>query len=316
MLRTFMGKNMSEVCLDRCREYQYSSLRSSLARVLSPLLLSVTPGMKVVLKPNLISSRAPSLACTHPLLVAVVASWFCERGCRVAVGDSPAFGSALQVMQCRGFVDVLKDMNVEFIEFATLVTRTLSNGVRVSVAAEALECDLLVNMPKIKAHDQMYVTMAVKNIFGIVIGPRKSWMHMRYGGPDTNFAEIILALHDLLPDTVVVADGIEAMHRHGPVWGDSLFLGCLAASRSAVSLDCALLAALELDWRRSPLAVVARQQSVKGASMEDIVFPLMAPDDFYGSGFVAPDVLSPVRFNPWRYVKNSLKRVVLGLHHS
>ena len=40
----------------------------------------------------------------------------------------------------------------------------------VTVAREAMECDIFVGLPKIKAHNQMYMTLAVKNIFGIVKG--------------------------------------------------------------------------------------------------------------------------------------------------
>lgn len=304
----------ASVCLDRCQGYERASLLPVLERVL-PCLgdLHLTPGDRVLLKPNLISASAPSLACTHAGFVAAVAAWFLDHGCRVLLGDSPAFGSAVNTIDRQGISRAVQGMDVQFVEFSSVIQRRLSGGISIGVAAEALDCDLLVNLPKIKAHDQMYVTMAVKNIFGIVTGMRKSWIHMRYGDSHLRFARIILDLHQLLPENITLADGIEVMHRHGPVHGEPLALGCVAGSRNPVALDTAMLALLELDPEKSPLWRVASERDLPGNQLCGIKFPLLAPADFFGSGFVAPEILSPVRFRPLHYVVNSLKRVVLGL---
>jgi uncharacterized protein (DUF362 family) len=302
------------VCLDRCHEYTRTSLHSALARVIPRLgALNLSFGSRVLLKPNLISASAPSLACTHAEFVAAVAAWFLDYGCRVSIGDSPAFGSAISVAGRQGIARAVRGMDVQVVEFASVVRRRLPSGIFVGVAAEVLDCDFLVNLPKVKAHDQMYVSMAVKNIFGIVKGVSKSWFHMRYGNSHLEFARIILELQGLLPENIALADGIEVMHRHGPMCGDPLFLGCLAGSRSSVALDTALLALLELKTEKSPLWCAARERDLPGTQLSGIEFPLLTPADFSGSGFVAPEILSPVRFRPLRYVFNSLKRVVLGL---
>lgn len=302
------------VCLDRCRGYTRASLHAALTRVIPCLgTLKLSSGSRVLLKPNLISASAPSLACTHAEFVAAVAAWFLDHGCRVSVGDSPAFGSAISVAERQGIVGAVRGMGVQVVEFSSVIRRRLPSGICVGVAAEALDCDLLVNLPKIKAHDQMYVSMAVKNIFGIVKGVRKSWFHMRYGNSHLEFARIILELQELLPENITLADGIEVMHMHGPMHGAPLFLGCLAGSRSSVALDTAMLALLELEAERSPLWGVARERDLPGAQLNGIEFPLLTPSDFSGSGFVAPEILNPVRFRPMRYVFNSLRRVVLSL---
>ncbi|MBV5305902.1 MAG: DUF362 domain-containing protein [Desulfobulbaceae bacterium] len=302
------------VCLDRCQDYGRSSLQPLLANLMPHLGdLHLSPGSKVVLKPNLIAASVPALACTHAGFIAAVASWFLDQGCRVAVGDSPAFGRAIKVAERHGMVQALRGMNVPIIEFTSVCHKRLPCGVTVGIASQALDCDLLVNLPKIKAHDQMYVTMAVKNIFGIVKGMRKSWLHMRYGDSPDLFSRIILELSTVLPNTVTIADGIEVMHRHGPAHGEPLLLGCVASSKSAVALDTAMLALLELDPGRSPMWCAASQSDLPGAQLSGIDFPLLEPSDFFGSGFVAPEVLSPIRFRPFRYVVNSMKRAVLVL---
>jgi uncharacterized protein (DUF362 family) len=270
-------------------------------------------GKTVLLKPNLISATAPALACTHAEFVAAVASWFLDRGARVRIGDSPAFGTAVRTMQQHGIVEAVKGMNVELIDFNTPVERRLACGLTVTVAAEGLDCDLLVNLPKIKAHNQMYVTFSVKNVFGIILGMRKAMLHMREGASHRRFADIILDLLDLLPPHLALADGIVAMHREGPVGGEPLSLGCVAGAVDMVALDTALLALLELDPGCSPLWLAAAARKMPGASLADMVFPALTPAAFAGSGFVAPAELNGIRFNPLRFLRGVLRRFTLAI---
>ena len=59
-------------------------------------------GTAVLLKPNLISSRASKLACSEARFVRGVAEWFVDQGARLSIGDSPSFGSAAQVLKKMG----------------------------------------------------------------------------------------------------------------------------------------------------------------------------------------------------------------------
>ena len=181
------------------------------------------------------------------------------------------------------------------------------------MAAEALDCDLIVNLPKVKAHNQMYMTLAVKNIFGIVKGIRKSMLHMQHGGSHRRFAGVILDLLDLLPDHVTLVDGITAMHVAGPLRGKPLDVNCIAASRNPLAVDTALLLALELDPEKSPLWVEAKQRGFYGVLPSEIHYPFLRPAEFYGSGFMAPESLIAVRFNLLQFFFGHLKRIVLAL---
>ncbi len=300
-----------DVCLDSCLSYDKAGMQRLMQRQFDQLgVPSDLSGKRMLLKPNLISAGAPSLACTNPGFAAAVAAVYLARGAKVMLGDSPAFGTGVQVMKRQGYKPHFADLAVEYVPFISRVVKTLSCGIRVGIAAEALDCDCLINLPRIKAHDQMGVTMAVKNIFGIVIGARKALLHMRLGGGHQLFSEMILELHSLLPPSFACADAIEVMSGQGPVKGTSLFVGCLASSRNAVAMDRALLAVLEIDKKRIPLAVSATEKGLAGACLNDLTFPHSRPEDFEGSGFDVPGALSPVRFLPLRYVKNSLKRML------
>lgn len=301
----------SVVCLSRCFSYENDTLRPFLQDQLD--LLNVPAdlsGKRVLLKPNLISSNAPALACSNPLFVKAAASCFLSRGAKVLIGDSPAFGRAATVLRRQGFTRVLSSLAVESVTFKTRVLKTLNCGLTVGVATEALECDYFINLPRIKAHDQMGITMAVKNVFGIVLGARKAWLHMRHGDSAEVFAKMILDLHLLLPPSLVFADGIEVMNRKGPMRGSSLVLGCLAASKNAVALDRAMLDVLEIKREKVPLVQTAWERNLVGASLHEIEFLQLNPQDFHGSGFQVPATLTPIRFKPVRYLRSSIKRML------
>ncbi len=299
------------VCLNHCASYETKLLRTSLQEQLD--LLEVPSDLsfkRVLFKPNLLSGRAPALACSSPLFTVAVADCFLSRGATVLLGDSPAFGSAAQVLKQQGFVPHFSGRDITPVSFQTRVVKKLACGISVGVAAEALDCDYFVNLPRIKAHGQMGVTMAVKNVFGIVLGARKAWLHMRHGGSCETFARMILDLQELLPPAFVLADGIEVMSDKGPMHGNSLMLGCLAASRSSVALDRAMIEVLEVDRDEVPLVRAAQEKKIQGSRLRDIVFPQYSPSTFAGSGFSLPAIRIPIRFGSFRYLKSSLKRMV------
>lgn len=301
------------VCLDRCESYSLSVLQPLLQEHFDILNIPADFSNKqVLLKPNLIGATLPSLSCSSPLFVAAVATCLLARGAKVLLGDSPAFGSALQVLKKQGYVRALSGLDIVFTEFRNGIVQKLDCGLSVTVATEALDCDYFVNLPRIKAHEQMGVTMAVKNVFGVIIGARKAWLHMRHGDTHHGFAEMILDLHKILPPSLVVADGIEVMNKRGPVKGSPLLLGCLAVAENFVALDRAILAVLELEKERIPLAVAAEKQGLPGAVMQDISFPVLTPASFSGSGFRVPQNLSPIRFQILQFVRSSIRRVISG----
>ena len=295
----FMDNTSLQVTLQKCAVYDRSVIAGLVDTIACNLDLSGSLcGKIVLLNPNLISSGGSALACTNGNFIAGVATWFLDQGARVLIGDSPAFGSGEKVCRIFKITEALKGIDVKIVNFATPVRKRLKGGVTVTVAREALECDLFVGLPKIKAHNQMFMTMAVKNMFGIVKGVNKAMLHMLHGDTHEHFAGIILDLIELLPLQVHFTDGIVAMHKSGPLDGSPLTLNCIAAASCPVALDTALLELLELNKTKSPLWRVASTRGLAGSDYRRLHYPLLSPNNFKGSGFVAPDDLNDIRFNP------------------
>ena len=315
------------VALTRCPAYEMNQLAESIQACWKALGRVFRPGDAVLVKPNLVTSRRAHLSCTHPQVVRAVCVLLLDHGVRVQVGDSPAFGTAGQVARAAGLTAALADLPVPVRNLNRPVsTRLISSlqassfqasgpkasGVQVGISRHVLEADLLLNLPRLKAHSQMYITAAAKNLFGCVCGVRKALAHMRHGQGD-DLASLILDLQRHLPPTTSLLDAITAMHVSGPADGQPCHLGLLAASNNAVALDTAVYTALGLSLDQIPLWREARRKNLPGHYPDQITTPLLSPGDLDLSAFQPPDHLNPVSFHPRQIVKSVCRRAWLGV---
>jgi len=306
-----MELNACEVGLVACDQYDRQLLKGRVEALCNALGFRVSAGSRVLLKPNLVTAvRNKGLACTHPEVVAAVAEWFLDQGAKVRVGDSPAFGTALGVMNACGISAALKGLPVTMINFEEPQSVRLASGLSVGVTRAVGDCDLLVNLPKIKAHGQLYLSLAVKNYFGAVVGFRKSWLHARYGDLDNRFEAMLVDLLAVLPAGITLADGVEAMHVDGPVGGKPFPLHLLAGGLNPVALDTALIDVLGLPPEASPVWRECQRRNLAGSRLTELSFPLARPEEVAVQGFQAPSRLRSVSFNPWRLLRGAVKRAM------
>jgi uncharacterized protein (DUF362 family) len=299
------------VGLLRCPAYQPQNLKETIDQLCSSLSFSVRPGDTILLKPNLIGAlRADGLACTHPKFIAAVAEWCLDQAAKVIVGDSPAFGSASGVMQAVGITEALKGLPVTRQDFKRYRRMVLAGGFVVNLAEPALDCDVLINLPKVKAHSQMLVSLAVKNFFGTVVGMHKARYHVRYGDRMDRFTGLLVDLLALMPAGVSLADGIVAMHGDGPVKGRPFQLHVVAGALNPVALETALMDVLGLEHAENPLWLECARRKLPGADPSDLVYPLLAPDSVRAQDFQVPVKLKPISFNPFRMAVSAMRRAV------
>lgn len=302
---------MIDVFLRRVSDYPQAV--QSLPDLLDRILPSPA-GLKILIKPNFVALRNAELSCTHPAVIAAAARHLRDRGARVTVGDSPAFGTAEAIASKIKLTPILKELGVRLITLSRPRRITAHPGLCVS--ADALEADLILNLPKLKAHSQMRLTGAVKNLFGCVTGVRKAWLHALHGDKGHAFTGLICDLPRILPPAVSIMDGVEAMHVTGPIAGRKFFLGMIGASTDVSALDTAAGMILRVSPEEIPVWDQCLRMEFSGARPENLRFPFLSPEDFDAKGFILPGTLKPESFRPDILVKSLFKRLWLSMRRN
>lgn len=302
---------MSTVSLMRANSYHPQALETSLKTLLEPwggITAFVKPGDRVLLKPNLLTGSRPTKECvTRPELVAAVAKLVIEAGGKPFLGDSPAFGSALGVARSNGYLPLIESLNLPIVEFQGKRYQIVSEGFdHLRLSKEAMEADVVINLPKLKSHVQLTLTMGVKNLFGCVPGKMKAWWHLEAGKDVNRFGEMLVETARAINPNLTILDGIIGHEGNGPSGGEPRELGILAASDHVFSLDKTIVDLLQVDPSLVP-TVAASQRLGLCPELTDINYPLLTPKELQFSDWKLPDALVPIDFGLPRVLKSTFR---------
>ena len=301
------------VILAKAAAYDEAAARKT-RDVLNMLDMPLAAGDRVLVKPNLL--RADILTCSNAMIVAGACRWLLDKGCKVTVGDSPGFGTAKGIAKFIGLEDALAKAGcgeVPVISLDSPVKRPLTLGGEIGLSRHALEADYILNIPKLKAHTQMRITGAVKNMFGCISGVRKAFAHSQYGDKERDgvamFPSLVADILNHLPPVWSLMDAVVSMHVRGPSGGREFHSGLLAASANPVALDTTVYSLLGVSPEELPLWTELQRRGAVGAFLEEIV-PYGEPvGEFDLSGFMLPMNLAPQTFNPARLMVSTAKRL-------
>ncbi|APG28605.1 (4Fe-4S)-binding protein [Syntrophotalea acetylenivorans] len=233
----------TQVSLGRCSSYRRAEVEQALELLLAPaggMAAFVSPGQRVLLKPNMLAAKDPDLAVTtHPEIVRAVIRMVQKVGGKVAVGDSPGIGSPLQVARRCGILAMIEETGAKFAPFSESVSVRPQGSTfhQLEIARDILDADVIINLPKLKTHQMMGLTCGVKNLFGAVVGMRKPRLHLQAGSDKAFFALMLLELAEHIAPSLTIADAVTAMEGDGPGSGDPIHMGALLASSNPLALD-------------------------------------------------------------------------------
>jgi uncharacterized protein (DUF362 family)/NAD-dependent dihydropyrimidine dehydrogenase PreA subunit len=237
------------VSIVACESYVPDCVRPALETALAPLggmRRFVRPGMRVLLKPNLLKPIEPERGITtHPSVIQAVAEMVLEAGGVVWIGDSPGGPSeqGAQAMHQCGVMTAAEVVGAQIVPFDKPVWKRLS-GVDYFVASPALEADLVIDLPKLKTHILTLYTGGVKNLFGTITGTRKRELHLYAPGVKA-FGSVLVDVLELIQPALTIMDGVLGLHGEGPGMGGTPHLyGCLAAATDPVALDAVVSRAM------------------------------------------------------------------------
>ena len=95
----------------------------------------------------------------------------------------------------------------------------LGEGIELSFNTDALESDLIINVPVMKTHNQTVVSLGIKNLKGLIDIPSRKKCHSTDPSKDLHFH--VARLADPMPPMLTVYDGIYTSER-GPAFDGRL----------------------------------------------------------------------------------------------
>ena len=231
---------MAKVALSRCGSYETAEVFDAVKRsvdLVGGIEAFVKPGMRVLLKPNLLSARPPEDAVdTHPEVVRAVARLVKDARAVPFIGDSPGgFGKNIEdVFEKSGMKRIADE---EGIKLETFTASKFVDGL--PIACQIFDSDRIISIPKFKTHSITVLTAAVKNMFGSVVGLYKAECHSR-APREEDFSRIMAKVYSISRPHLTVVDGVVAMEGDGPSAGAARKMGLVMAGEDAVAIDSCL----------------------------------------------------------------------------
>lgn len=234
-----------DVAVVRCKTYDVEAVKPALEEALNAVngLDFVMPGMKIIIKPNLVSFKKPDAAATtHPALLEALVEMLLARGADVTIGDSPGGPHSLpllnRVYAATGMDRVEKlgaklnrnmnEKNVDFPEGKVLKNFTYTEYLD--------EADAIIDFCKLKSHGMLGMSAAVKNLFGTIPGLKKPEVHYKFQN-DAEFADMLVDLNEYFKPRLAICDAVVGMEGNGPTAGTPRQIGAIIASKSTYYAD-------------------------------------------------------------------------------
>lgn len=304
----------SKVHLQKIESYSLDSVeqfvRDSL-KVLDPEASLFSPGQKVLLKPNLLRGFKPErCVTTHPVVMEAVCRVLKDLSVsQIVISDSPALGSLSAVADKAGYGFLEKKYGAQILPLTDPIPFENAEQVpHLKIAGCLEQYDRIINLPKVKAHCQMTMTLGIKNLFGLVIGKRKPALHCLVKNDKLKFGKMLIDIARHVNPCLTIVDGIQAMQGQGPINGTPYPLGVMGAAKDMTALDRIFADLVSIPLDKVYALQAARLKQFGQFHVEDMEisgiadYQSLAVEDFKQAYPI------DISFNPLKLFKSFLKQ--------
>ena len=304
----------SKVHLQKIENYSLDKIESFVRDALSVIdekgaLFS--SGQKVLLKPNLLRGFSPkNCVTTNPIVVESVCRVLNDYSVgQITISDSPALGSLEAVASKAGYDPLKKKYGVKIVPLTDPIPFESEEGIpHLKIAGCLQEFDRIINLPKVKSHCQMTMTLATKNLFGLVIGKRKPILHCLVKNDKAKFGKMLIDIARHVNPCLTLADGIEAMQGQGPIHGTPYPLGVLLASTDMTALDRVAAEIIKVPINKVYALEAARLKGYGNYDLDKIEISGVTDLANLAVSDFEPARAMDISFNPYRIMKSFLKQ--------
>ncbi len=196
----------------------YEKITKDVINALGGITKFVKPGDVVVIKPNIGWDRTPEQAAnTHPLVVKAIAEECIKAGAKKVKIFDRTCNDPRRCYESSGFNSVFKNMKkvelkqIEFERFKNVILngRFLKEW---ELYDEVLDANVLINVPIAKHHGLTILTLALKNVMGIM-GGNRGYIHR-------NIETALADINTVVKTHLTIIDATRILLNHGPQGGD------------------------------------------------------------------------------------------------
>lgn len=306
----------ARVVLTRCDDYEPGRVAQAIRRqldLLGGLGQFVKRGDTVLIKPNFIAPRSHRVAATqtHPAVILEMARLLKDFGAKPFVGDSPAWTNTATCARALELTEPLAKLGVPLRELDSPRKCRLGPGKpRVGISSLALDADAIINLSKLKAHQQLVATFAIKNMFGCISGKHKALWHFRKGDNPAMFCELLIDICRYLHPVLTIVDGIVAMEGQGPIRGKSRPLGWLIGGVDPVACEMVCCRLVGMKPEQVPIIETARRVGFGCCVLDQIEVLGDALPATPCPNFLMPDLM-PVKFSFFHICRSITRQILL-----
>jgi len=212
----------------------------------------VKQGARVVVKPNVITGRPPEYATTtNPLVMSAIIRMCLGAGAAEVTVFDYSMASARGAFKEAGLTQAVEEAGgtLKYLSSRDFERVEIPEGKAITswpLVTAALEADVLINVPIAKTHGTAGLTMAMKNLMGIMGDPRGQIHH--------DYARKITDINTVVKPHLVILDCYRVLMRNGPTGGDLADIAMpktVVAGTSQVAVDA--YGTTVMGWRPTDL---------------------------------------------------------------
>ena len=199
----------------------------------------VNEGDVVALKPNVVTGTLSGPGVTTDKRVVGALIKLCEEaraGKILIVEGAGYFTETSKALELSGYMELAREYGAEIVDVdkSPVIELEVPDALlidKVEVSEAFMEADVRINVPVMKTHDQLKVTLGVKNLKGVL--PK----YMKRNFHKIGVVKGILDLNKAVSVDLTVLDAIVAMEGLGPSFGPKVELSTIIASKDVYALD-------------------------------------------------------------------------------
>ncbi len=210
---------------------------------------------KILLKPNFVELHEGRPINTNPkLLRNIVEACFRQGASKITIGEAAghrrdSYFSVLHPSMIDAMPGNVDLVDLNFSDFSKVKNLGYFTDFKeFFLPNPILDADVVINVPKMKTHHWVGVTLSLKNLFGTLPGTCYGWpkniLHIK------GIRKSILDLSMTVPVHYSIIDGIVGMEGDGPIMGTAKKVGAIIMSRFPLAADATAAEIMGFDPNR------------------------------------------------------------------